>query len=155
MDRNFVLTTSAKAGAIVGGVQIVLGLLGLIPIVGCITGLIGCVVLFMPGVLAAHLLYEENTATPTAQGAMGGAVAGCVATLLSVLVVFPVQILVGGGSMMSQMMSQGGGPDAMAGAGMGIGVMIVAGIVGGIIGAIISAAINAGTGALYLVIKNR
>lgn len=148
MDTSLLMKKGALAGAVCGVVLIVLNLLSFIPLVGCVTGIVACVVAFMPGVVGSYLLMQESSTTTTGEGAITGAVSGAVASLLSSVVVIPVMAFTGAAASL-------GGRGGMEQAALGGGMIFVVGIIGAIIGLVILSGINAGTGALYVLIKNR
>ena len=69
------MSSGVKAGLIGAGVGLVLSLIGLIPLVGCCTGIIGLLVYAGVGVLAAYWLTPPRSA---GAGAGAGAIAGLI-----------------------------------------------------------------------------
>jgi hypothetical protein len=69
------MSSGLKAGLIGAGVGLVLSLIGLIPFVGCCTGIIGLLVYAGVGVLAAYWLTPPRSA---GAGAGAGAIAGLI-----------------------------------------------------------------------------
>ena len=69
------MSSGVKAGLIGAGAGLVLSLIGLIPIVGCCTGILGLLVYAGVGVLAAYWLTPPRSA---GAGAGAGAIAGLI-----------------------------------------------------------------------------
>ena len=84
------MSSGLKAGLIGAGVGLVLSLIGLIPIVGCCTAIIGLLVYAGAGVLAAYWLTPPRSAgTGAGVGAIAGlisGVGGSVVTTISAII---------------------------------------------------------------------
>lgn len=141
------MPTALKIGGIAG---VVMAILKLIPCIGCLN----CILVFFPGILLVHFALNDGQTVEMGEAAINGAIAGALAALVSSVISLPIMIVTGGLSSMASMAShQGMDPAMMA---MLTGPMLlIAGIVISIIAIIISAMINAGTGALYLMFKNK
>ncbi len=153
-----------KAGLIGAGILLVLNLIGIIPILNCLTLPLGLVAYFAIGALAASYLPPRRESGQAAkQGALAGMVAGFGGGLTS-LVIGIIQASMGGVFQAGQILSQlppdvrhqlrdlNISPDLIAGAG-GVGGIAVCGsvcCVGGIIFAALFGAIGA---ALYATAK--
>lgn len=147
MDIKELAKPAIKAGGIMAGVFVVLGVLNLVPFVNCLSGIASCILGFVPGILACYFSEQEGKVPTIAEGAVLGAIAGPITTLSAIITV-PLSLLVGPSS--QQAMQQ------FSSTGLSVVLIVVITIpVVLIIGGIFSAAVNAGTGAIYAVIKNR
>jgi hypothetical protein len=147
MNQNVVYVKAATAGGILAAIFVVLTLLSMIPILGCVTGLINCLgMLVAPGLLAAYMVHNEIGRIDPPVGAISGAISGAIAITLPMIVSVIISSVFGMGSMMSQ-----AGMEGMAAGAAGIGMMIVIAIVVDVV----LIGINAGVGAIYGLVKNR
>lgn len=153
MDFKALSKPAIKAGLIMAAVFVVIGLLGIIPFVGCVTGIVGCILAFVPGILACYFSEQQGKVPSVGEGAILGAIAGPIVAL-SYIITVPVGVLLGGASQaaMMQAMGQDGAASVASGGIMAIVIGIPVSLV---VGGLILAAINAGTGAIYAAIKNR
>lgn len=87
-----------KAGLIGGLVLAIVDLLGLIPVVGCITLPLELLLFLGIGALAGFWMAPPRSAGPAAgQGAIAGLIAGAIGGLVNVLLA-PVSLAISGGS---------------------------------------------------------
>lgn len=137
-----------KALILGGGLGLAMGIIGLIPCVGCIN----LILMFLPGVLIAHFIMADGEQLSIGSGAQYGALGGVCSVLGSAVIFVPYTLIFGMASMQQQMSQMPDNPMAamMVGPGMIIVLLIVV-----VIEMIVSAAINAVTGLIYVAIKNR
>ena len=158
------MTTWLKAGLIGVGILVVLNLIGLVPVLVCITAPLTFVAYIAVGVLAAYFMPSgREVGTAAGQGALAAVVAGFGGGVVG-LVIGMIRAGTGGLIQGAEILSSlppevqhqfrdlGVGPDVLAGAG-GVGLSAVCGSVcciGGIIFAAILGAIGA---AIYAAVK--
>jgi hypothetical protein len=149
---------SLKAGLVGAGVAVVLSLLGLVPCLGCITGILALVWYVGVGVLAAYWMPPPRTA---GSGAGAGALAALITAVVGGavnMVVSAIQFSIMGGyeamsrqippEALNQLRDAGIDPSVFAGIGgvLGIGAvcclvgLVVAAVLGAIGGAVMAAA---------------
>lgn len=151
-----------KNGLIGAGIVLVLGLLGLIPVVGCITGPLMWVTYIVVGVLAARDMIPPRDAGKAAgQGALAALIASLVGGLVTSVIGIARAAIGGGASALANMPPQA--LDAMRDAGIdpysivagagGVGVAAISNLVCCGIGLFIAAALGAIGAAIFAMAK--
>jgi len=152
------MTSWLKAGLIGALILIVLNLIGLVPVLGCITGILGLVAYVGAGVMAAAWTPPPRTAGKGAgQGALAALIAGLGGGIVS-LVIGVVRAAGGGAAQaisqippqaLQQLQDAGIPADFLLG---GVGATII-GSVCCLTGVVIAAALGAIGGAIYAATK--
>jgi hypothetical protein len=157
------MTSWLKAGLIGIAIVVVLGLIGLIPVLGCITGPLTYVTYAVVGVLAASFMVPPREAGSAAgQGALAALVASFGGGIFN-LIVSVIRMAMGGAAQGMQFLSQLppelrhqlrdlGGEDLLFGAGS-IGGAVLCGSACCLVGIVIAAALGAIGGAIYAAVR--
>ena len=152
MDNKTLAKIAVKAGLIMAGVFVIIGLLDIIPSIKCIINIINVLLFFVPGFLACYICEKEVKVPSVGEGAFLGVIAGPVSTI-SCIVVIPVGVLFGGANI-AGMLHEMGSEAASITATFGDLVSIFVGIpIYIIIVGLVLAIVNAGVGVIYAVIK--
>lgn len=139
-----------QRGAIIDAVVvIVLGIVAVIPLLNCIALPVSCVVALVLPLAVGWLVAQWGGLSQTVDGLKDGALATGAGHLVGGIVVFILNLLLGG--IFAAMGAAGGGDAGSAATGFAVGAG--AGIVGLILGAIFGAAFGAVGGLLYVVIQ--
>ena len=142
-----------KAAGIGAGVGIVLGLLGLIPILGIVFACLGFFVPVGVGALYAFFTAQDGETLENGPAAAGGAVSALVAGLVAGVFNLVVGAVVGSATgAFSQFGDLGLGADEAAAV---AGFAVVGGIIGLCVGIVIAAALGAIGAVIYVAIAGR